>query len=92
MRMQILSRKNNKHSDSYGVLATPDCTMSKGAWLRGAANFADCVQYVAEHCDTAIYTDSEDGKRLEANGANVTFNDDGTVTTTPCSPPDPHKG
>ncbi len=92
LRMQRLSMKNYKNLDTYRVLATPECTMNKGAWLSGLANFANCVQYVIEYCDTVIYTDSDDGKRLEAHGMNVTFNDDGTVTAVPCNPPDPWKG
>ena len=89
--MQIRTTAKHGRKDSYGALATPDCSMNKGSQLGGLGNFVRCILHVIESCDTVMYTDSEDGKTLDAYGVNVTYNSDGTVTAVPCNPPDPWK-
>ena len=91
IKMQIRTTAKHGRQDSYGTLAVPDCAMNKGAQYTGLINFVRCIVRVVERCDTVIYTDSEDGKTLEAYGVNVTYNADGTVTAVPCNPPDPHR-
>ncbi len=90
--MQIKTTAKHNRDDSFGVFTVVDCTMKKGAWLAGLGDFASCLRDVSEHCNTGIYTDSEDGYSLEAHGGNVTYNSDGTATVVPCRPPDPWKG
>jgi hypothetical protein len=82
--MQIITSADHGRSDARATLATPDCSIRKGAWESGLSKFADCTLHVAESCDTVRYTD--------AYGVNVTHNDDNTVTPVPCTPPDPWKG
>ena len=92
MQFKANAKVRRKGPEVYRALVVPECTMKKGAWLAGLADFARCLRDVSEHCNTGIYTDSEDGYSLEAYGVNETFNSDGTVTTVPCRPPDPWKG
>ena len=91
VRMQIKARAKWGRRDSYRTMAVADCTMKKGSSWSGLGEFADCIEYVIESCDTVYYTDSEDGETLEAHGVNVTFNPDGSATLVPCNPPDPWK-
>ncbi|MDE2771950.1 MAG: hypothetical protein OXI44_12415, partial [Bacteroidota bacterium] len=84
--MQIKTRYKHDRQDSYRTLATSECTMKKGASSLGLEDFADCIQFVSESCDTVVYASSGDGKSLEASGMNVTYNDDNTATAVPCNP------
>ncbi|MXZ04206.1 MAG: hypothetical protein F4Y90_01545 [Rhodothermaceae bacterium] len=86
IKMQIRTTYRHDRQDSYRTLAIPECTMKKGTNSLGLEDFADCIQYVNESCDTVMYIDSEDGKTLEAHGINVTYNDDNTATAVPCNP------
>ena len=84
--MQIKTTYKHDRQDSYRTLATPECTMKKGASSLGLEDFADCMQFVSESCDTVVYASSGDGKSLEAHGMNVTYNNDNTATAVPCNP------
>ena len=84
--MQIKTTYKHDRQDSYRTLATPECTMKKRASSLGLEDFADCIQFVSESCDTVVYASSGDGKSLEAHGMNVTYNDDNTATAVPCNP------
>ena len=86
VRMQIKSIRKHGGHEGYFTLATPYCTIKKGAKWNGLGDFANCLQRANKSCNTVFYSDSEDGETLEAYSMNITFNDDNTATSVPCDP------